>query len=167
MASEPPPWMSGSTVPPGPAGGTNPYAVGQAGASSTAGDGTTSAAGAHYLPGSPAVAPTGANANRRPGLVALAALLVLGSLAWLVWHAVTWFEPLVQALDDCQVERGMACFTGEPFQRWLYAPVLAVVLAWGFASGAATEGRQGRVRGYLYVLAGVAVLVGAGLVGSR
>lgn len=123
-------------------------------------------AAAHYVPGSPAAAHIGADGSRRPGLVALAALLVLGSLAFLVWHSATWLDPLVEALDQCPVERGMACFTNEPFQRWVYAPVLAVVFAWGCASGAATEGRQGRARGYLHLLAGVAVLIVGGLVSS-
>ncbi|WP_147917853.1 hypothetical protein [Ruania zhangjianzhongii] len=98
--------------------------------------------------------------------MALAVLLVLGSLAYLVWHSVTWLEPLVESLDGCPVERGTACFTSEPFRRWLYAPILAAVLAWGFASGAATEGRQGRARGYLHLLAGIAALVIAGLVSN-
>ena len=91
---------------------------------------------------------------------------MLGSVAYLIWQAVTWLEPLVAAVEQCPVERGVACFTSTPFQQWVYAPVLGVLLAWGFASGAATEGRQGRARGYLHLLAGIAALVISGLVSA-
>ena len=152
--------------------GSEPYGAGLSGAAhSRSGhsgqEGTPADAAAHHLPGSPATAHLGSDGSRRPGLVALAVLLALGSVAYLVWHSATWLEPLVESLNHCSVERGMACFTGEPFQRWVYLPVLAVILAWGFASGAATEGRQGRARGYLHLLAGIAALVIAGLVSGQ
>lgn len=140
---------------------------GHSGSGYSAQEGAPADAAAHYVPGSPATAHLGPEGSRRPGLVALAVLLALGSVAYLVWHSATWLEPLVESLNHCSVERGMACFTDEPFQRWVYLPVLAVVLAWGFASGAATEGRQGRARGYLHLLAGIAALVIAGLVSGQ
>lgn len=191
MTSGPPDWMRGGrsdahnpyavggpspTPAPGhatapPEGAPSPisaqYGAGQYGAGYSSHGGTLAHAAAHSLPGPPATAHLGSDGSRRPGLVALAVLLVLGSLAYLVWHSVTWLEPLVESLDHCPADRGMACFTGEPFQRWIYLPVLAVVLAWGFASGAATEGRQGRARGYLHLLAGIAALGIAGLVSGQ
>ena len=150
-----------------PSNRSGQYGSGQYGSGYSGHEGTPADAAAHYVPGSPAAAHLGSDGSRRPSLVALAVLLVLGSLAYLVWHSATWLEPLVESLDHCSVEGGMACFTGEPFQRWVYLPVLAVVLAWGFASGAATEGRQGRARGYLHLLAGIAALVIAGLVSGQ
>ena len=159
-----------ASVPPvgAPSGRSGPYESAQHNAGPSGHDPAehTTDATAHYVPGSPATAHLGSDGSRRSGLVALAVLLVLGSFAYLIWHSVTWLEPLVEALDVCPPERGMACFTSEPFQRWIYAPVLAVVVAWGFASGAATEGRQGRARGYLHLLAGIAALVIGGLVSS-
>ena len=194
LGRRPPPHVRGQSSPDvsgaGQSGAHNPYAVGGPGPATTTGHvpvpphgapstraaqhdsadsdhGTAPPdAAAHYLPGAPAAAHPGSDSSRRPGLVALAVLLVLGSLAYLVWHSVTWLEPLVESLDHCPAERGMACFTSDPFQRWLYLPVLVVVIAWGFASGAATEGRQGRARGYLHLFAGVATLVIGGLVNS-
>lgn len=126
----------------------------------------TGDAGAHYVPGSPAAAHIGGQAEGRPGLRALAVLLVLGSFAYLGWHGVMWGEPLVEYLDSCRVADGMSCFAAAPVHQWVYAPLLAVVVAWAAASGASVEAKNGRARGYLHLLVGVAALVIGGLVSS-
>lgn len=123
-------------------------------------------AAAHYVPGSPAAAHIGADGSKRPGLRALAVLLVLGSLAYVAWHVATWGPSLLTSVETCGDTRGLPCFTGEPFRTWLFAPIGAVILAWGFASGAAVEARQGRARGYLHLLAGIAALVVGGMVSA-
>lgn len=123
-------------------------------------------AGAHYVPGSPAEAHVGGQVEGRPGLRVLAVLLVLISFAYLVWHGVMWGEPLVEYLDSCPVSDGMACFAAAPVRQWVYAPLLAVVVAWAAASGASVEAKNGRARGYLHLLFGVAALVIGGLVSS-
>ncbi|WP_022919595.1 hypothetical protein [Ruania albidiflava] len=46
------------------------------------------------------------------------------------------------------------------------APLLALVVAWAFASGAATEAKDGRARGCLHLVCGIAALVVGGLVSS-
>src|SRR5690625_1606401 len=128
------------------------------------------AAGAHYVPGSPARTSTGTNSVQKPGLRALAVFLVLGSLVYLGWHAGVWGEPLLNSLmlQNCAVPDGrLTCLTSDAIHRWVYAPMLGVLVAWGFASGAATEAKNGRARGYVHLLCGIAALVVGGLVSSQ
>lgn len=128
------------------------------------------AAGAHYVPGSPARTSPGTHGVQRPGLRALAVFLVLGSLVYLGWHAGLWGEPLLNSLvlENCpDPDERMTCLTSDAIHRWVYAPMLAVLVAWGFASGAATEAKNGRARGYVHLLCGIAALVVGAVVSSQ
>src|SRR5690625_1472760 len=130
----------------------------------------SAAAGAHYVPGSPARTSPGTHGVQRPGLRALAVFLVLGSLVYLGWHAGLWGEPLLNSLmlENCpDPDERMTCLTSDAIHRWVYAPMLAVLVAWGFASGAATEAKNGRARGYVHLLGGIAALVVGGVVSSQ
>ncbi len=130
---------------------------------------TPTGAGAHYVPGSPAVAHLGTDRRGRPGLRALAVLLVLGSFVYAGWHVALWGQPLLDStlVANCpDPDARMSCLTSEAIHRWAYTPLVALAVAWGFASGAATEARNGRARGYLHLACGIAALVVGGLVSS-
>ena len=88
----------------------------------------------------------------------LSVLLVVASLGYALWHALHWAVPLVQTVSSCPATRGMQCLVSETVYAWVYLPLLFMVLCWSFASGAATEAKQGRRRGYLYVVAGAVAL---------
>ena len=154
-----------STTPPGDRSpGSQAAPSGWSAQSGTAPEG----AGAHYIPGSPATA-NRTNVVQRPGMRALAVLLVLASLAYLGWHLTAWGAPLLDSLllENCpNPDERMSCVTSDAVHRWVYAPLLAVVVSWSFASGAATEAKNGRARGYLHLVCGFAALVVGGLVSS-
>ncbi|WP_159623478.1 hypothetical protein [Ruania rhizosphaerae] len=87
-------------------------------------------------------------------------LLVLSSIGYLVWHVIQWAEPFVEAMDACarSGQAELVCLTGTDARRWFYLPLAAVVAAWSLAAGARVEGKQGRTRGFLYAIAGFAIL---------
>ena len=90
---------------------------------------------------------------------ALSVVLVLASLAYAVWHTVRWTGPLVRTVSSCPATRGMACLVSDTTYTWIYVPLLCLVLCWSFASGAATEAKQGRRRSWLYLSAGVSAML--------
>lgn len=144
--------QGGYGQPQGPYGAQpNPYATGPG-----------PEAAAHYDPSAPRVTNgNGSPSQRRPGLRALAVLLVLGSLVFLVWHFATWGPSIGDAiqLENCPTpDQRMNCLANDGIHRWVYAPLLAVTISWAFASGASVEAKQGRARGYLHLLAGIAAL---------
>jgi len=88
----------------------------------------------------------------------LSVLLVVASLGYSVWHVLRWAIPLLRTISNCPATRGMQCLVSDTVYAWVYWPLLFLVLCWSFASGAATEAKQGRRRGYLYLLAGAVAL---------
>ncbi|TDE95972.1 hypothetical protein EXU48_06915 [Occultella glacieicola] len=148
------PTQGTSAQPGADSAGRNPYGQNQA-ASNQAGQGR---------PGQNARAaqnPERAAAAGPPmtGLVVANVLLVLSTLAFIVWHLVTWSEPLVDAVAACGDAGGtLDCFTGDAMRTWVFLPLVAAIGAFGASAGARIETRQHRQRGYLLVLAGFALL---------
>ncbi|MBZ2199486.1 hypothetical protein [Occultella gossypii] len=103
--------------------------------------------------------PTNTARPAMPGLVLTNVLLVLATLAFIIWHVVTWTGTLVDAVAACGDAGGtLDCFTGDAMRTWLFLPLVAAIGAFGASAGTRIETRQGRQRGYLIGLAGFALL---------
>lgn len=143
-------WMSISWQPSGP--GSEPAPATRGSSSSPEPQGT---------------AGTVATVRSLKPLRVLSVLLVLTSVGYGIWHVLRWSGPLVETVSSCPATRGMQCLVSDAAYAWVYLPLLCLVLCWSFASGANTEAKQGRRRGYFYLVAGVIALVLAWWVSVR
>jgi hypothetical protein len=110
-------------------------------------------------PAAPNSAGPSRSAPAMPGLVLANVALVLATLAFIIWHVVTWSGPLVDAVAACGAAGGtLDCFTGDAVRTWVFLPLVAAIGAFGASAGTRIETRQGRQRGYLICLAGFALL---------